>query len=317
MNSLLERPNLVSILILFVVLLLAGGYGVITYTQRPETNTFNVDENYDFNYDFSRASRIVDLPKDLEEISGLALWKAPNEVIAIQDEDGEAFVVNTNTGNIETSFKFSKDRDYEGIARNADTLYVLETDGDIHTFVLGPAGTETEYESDKLETEFSYRNDTEGICYDPVTGHLLIAPKEQALDPAAGDESRRGIYAFDLKTRRLNPQPSYYIDEYEIGEIVYGKQSRYTVKPSGLAVDPLTNDLYILASVGSMLIVIDRESNLKHLELLDDDIFKQPEGICFSDSGDLYISSEGRGGKGIIATIARRALKDQKPATDE
>ena len=316
-NSWLERPNLISILILVVVVLLAGGYGFVTYTQRPEMNSFDVDEDYAFDFDFSRASRIVDLPKDLEEISGLTAWTRPNEVLAVQDEDGELFVVDVSTGKITLNFKFGKDRDYEGIARDNDSIYVLEKDGDIHWIQY--RDSLTEYDAEKLETSFSYRNDTEGICFDDRTGTLLIVPKEQELNPGDDADNRRGIYTYDLQRRELTPQPTYYIDEFEVGEAIYGKQSRYRIKPSGVAVDPITGDIYVVASVGNILVVIDRESNLKHIELLDEDIFKQPEGITFNEDGDLFISSEGRGGKGIVATLLRsrrEAITDEPTATE-
>ena len=303
MSNWLEKPNILSALILFGVVLVAGGYGVITYTQRPEMESFNLDDDYVFEFNFDRP-QAVKLPKDLKEISGMTAWKNPNEVITVQDEDGELFIVNTNSGKVTKSFKFSKDRDYEGIARNGDSIYVLETDGDIHTFVFNDA--QDEFESEKLETAFSYRNDTEGICFDPVTGHLLIVPKEQELNPTEADQNRRGIYSYDLRARSLSPQPTYYIDQIEVGDAVYGKTARYNMKPSGIAVDPVTKDIYVVSSVGNIMVVIDRESHLKHIELLEKGTFRQPEGITFSDSGDLYISSEGRGGDGIIASFPRQ-----------
>ncbi len=303
MTTWLEKPNFLSALILVGVILIAGGYGVITYTQRPEMESFNIDETYQFDFDFDRP-QAVKLPKDLKEISGMTSWKSPEEVLTVQDEDGELFVVNTKSGKVVFSFKFSKDRDYEGIARLNDSIYVLETDGDIHTFLYDPEMDE--FESKKLETSFSYRNDTEGICYDPVTGNLLIVPKEQELNPTEADQNRRGIYSYDLSTRTLSPQPTYYIDQLEVGDAVYGKASRYTLKPSGIAIDPLTNDIFVVSSVGNIMVVIDRESNLKHIELLEQGTFRQPEGITFNEAGDLFISSEGRGGDGIIATFPRQ-----------
>ena len=49
-----------------------------------------------------------------------------------------------------------------------------------------------------------------------------------------------------------------------------------------------------------MLIVIDREDEIKELIPLDPEIFRQPEGICFDERGNLFISSEGRGKNGYI-----------------
>ena len=311
MTNWLERPNFLSILILAAILLLAGGYGVITYTQRPEMERFSVDEDYPFPYDFNRADQVTRLPEDLEEISGLALWREPNELLAVQDEDGKLFILNAETGKISEEFKFGKDRDYEGITRLGDTIYVLEADGDIHRLYY-QAGKE-EYDSEKLETLFSYRNDVEGICYDERTHALLLAPKEQELNPGETDDSRRGIYAYDLATGAMNAQPAFYVDEFEVGELVYGTQKKYTIKPSGVAVHPLTGEIFILSSVGNILVVVDRESNLKHVELLEKKTFRQPEGITFNARGDLFISSEGRGGKAIVATLRIREKQRSEP----
>lgn len=312
--SLLEKPNTISLFILAGVVLIAGGYGVVTYTQGPELEHYDVDVDYDFGFNFERPERVAKLPKDLKEISGITQWKNPQEVLAIQDEDGEIFVVGTESGDIRQTFKFGKDRDYEGIARQNDTIFVLERDGDVHrmTYVEGV----DEFDSKKIETDFSYRNDTEGICYDERTNSLLIVPKEQELNP--GDEDyRRGIYALDLTTNRFEPQPRFYVDEFAVGEVVYGKRKPYKIKPSGVAVDPLTGDIYVIASVGNIMVTIDRESDIKHIELLKEKTFTQPEGITFDEAGNLYISSEGRGGKGVIVTFRREEADPAAPRKDQ
>jgi uncharacterized protein YjiK len=301
--SLIERPNLMSLLILGGVVLIAGGYGLVTYTQAPELEHYDVDPDYDFGYDFERPDNVVELPKDLEEISGMASWFTEDEVIAVQDEDGKLFIVDVNTGNIKADFKFGKDRDYEGICRVDSSIYVLERDGDVHRIQYVPG--QNEYDSKKTETDFSYRNDTEGICYDRRTNSLLIVPKDQGLNPQDNDY-RRGVYAVDLATEQLEPQPRFYVDEFAVGEAVYGKRKPYKIKPSGVAVDPLTGDIYVIASVGNIMVVIDRESDIKHIELLKEKTFTQPEGITFNKKGDLFISSEGRGGKALIVTFRRK-----------
>ncbi|MEM1358829.1 MAG: SdiA-regulated domain-containing protein [Bacteroidota bacterium] len=302
--SLLDRPNLLSFLILGFVVLVAGGYGIVTYTQRPDLTHFYVDPDYGFAFDFSRPDRIVDLPKNLQEISGLAPWYQDNEVVAVQDEDGELFVINTLNGKVTKSFKFGKDRDYEGIERIQDSLYVLERDGDIHQLVYREGVAE--FDADKMETSFGYRNDTEGIGYDFRKHQLLIVPKEQELNPLNADDSRRGVYSYDLSANALDPAPAYFIDEFEVGDAVYKTPKRYHLKPSGVAVDPITGDIYVIASVGKILVVINRESEIKHIELLQEDIFTQPEGITFDAQGNLFISSEGRGGKAKLATFKRQ-----------
>ena len=54
------------------------------------------------------------------------------------------------------------------------------------------------------------------------------------------------------------------------------------------------------------MIIIDRKGNVLDVQDLRNNIFRQPEGICFSPSGDLFISNEGNGGK---ATILRFKLQ--------
>lgn len=306
--SLLEKPNLISLLILGGVVLIAGGYGLITYTQGPELEHYNVYPDYDFGFDFERPNNIVKLPSDLVEISGLAGWVEEDDVLAVQDEDGKVFIVDTQTGNVKSDFKFGKDRDYEGIARVDSMIYVLERDGDIHRFRYKPG--EDSFNSDKIETDFSYRNDTEGICYDERTKSLLIVPKEQELNPQEEDY-RHGVYAVDLSTKQMEPQPRFYVDEFAVGEAVYGKQKPHLMKPSGVAVDPLTGDIYVIASIGNIMVVIDRESDIKHIELLKEKTLTQPEGITFNSAGDLFISSEGRGGKAVIVTFRRKVKPTQ------
>ena len=66
-------------------------------------------------------------------------------------------------------------------------------------------------------------------------------------------------------------------------------------KPSGIAIHPMTGQIYMISSVGKLLVVLNKNRDLSAKYALDKDVFKQPEGICFSPDGDLYISNEGRG----------------------
>jgi hypothetical protein len=77
-------------------------------------------------------------------------------------------------------------------------------------------------------------------------------------------------------------------------------ESKTSFKPSGIAVHPLDGEIYIISSVGKLLIILNREGKVQDVKELDPAIFRQPEGICFSPAGDMFISNEGQGGKGYI-----------------
>jgi uncharacterized protein YjiK len=78
------------------------------------------------------------------------------------------------------------------------------------------------------------------------------------------------------------------------------ERKKKKLKPSGLAIHPRTGNLYVIASVGKMLLVLSPEGRLLHAERLDKDLFEQPEGIAFDLQGNLYIASEGEDGPGKL-----------------
>ena len=78
-------------------------------------------------------------------------------------------------------------------------------------------------------------------------------------------------------------------------------------RPSAIAIHPLTDEIYITSSVGKLLVVLDREGLISDVHALNPALFRQPEGICFSPEGDLYISNEGKEGKGYILKFKQRS----------
>ena len=71
-------------------------------------------------------------------------------------------------------------------------------------------------------------------------------------------------------------------------------------QPSGIAIHPITNHIYMIATAGKLLVVLSPEGEILGVEELDKDELKQPEGITFDQQGNMYISNEARGGKGNI-----------------
>ena len=81
--------------------------------------------------------------------------------------------------------------------------------------------------------------------------------------------------------------------------------SKPCTRPSDLAIDPATGNLYLLCSTGKLLLVFDPAGRLIFASPLDPSIYLQPEGITFFPDGELLISNEGRGGKASLVVIPR------------
>src|SRR5690606_13450064 len=116
--------------------------------------------------------------------------------------------------------------------------------------------------------------------------------KEQAFIDEK-DDHQRAIYQFDLENKTFIQQPYLVIDEEQLGTHTQQKTSFH---PSGISVHPLTQHLYIIASKGNLLVVMDTDGSILAVKSLPGNVFNQPEGICFAPDGTLYISNEGSNG---------------------
>lgn len=251
------------------------------------------------------------LPRSLVEISGIT-YIGDRQFACVQDEKGKIYIYDTNFDEITNTIRFHKKGDYEDIAAIGQNLYVLRSDGTIFEIIDYNADEPKVHEYD---TPLKSKNDTEGLCYDKKKDELLIICKSRAtIDKESKDEANRTVYSFDLKQKNLSENPVYSISKEAISEIAKKNDIRdeneesfeditkgdFSFRPSGISVHPLTDKIYIIASVGKLMVIIDRNSNVCGLYKLSKKTFKQPEGICFAPNGDMYISNEGRKGKGNI-----------------
>ena len=238
------------------------------------------------------------LPYVLEEISGLSYHK--NSVLAIDDEKGKVYEFDFKERDITNSIKFHKSGDYEGIEMVGDTIYVLRSDGDIFKFHKN----DNEENAEKIETELSQGNDTEGLGYDFKNNRLLIACKAEPASKTNKNVKGKAIYSLSLESNKLNDKPisirqksiaSFVTDGFNDENIELSK-----FEPSAIALHPISGNWHILSSVGKMMLVLNSDGGLIGYYRLSRKVFKQPEGICFAPDGTLYISSEGDGDRGYI-----------------
>lgn len=258
-------------------------------------------------YDLTAPSEIFELPGKLNEISGIDFYK-PGIIACHNDEDGEIFLFELENRKLKEKYKFAGDGDYEDIVIDGDTAYILRSDGKIYEV---KAFTSKKTKTKKIKTPLSRNNDTEGLCYDKKNQYFLIACKERAGIKKDDDyRGKKAIYRFSILKDTLIDKPLL-IDLKQLEEFyktsAYEKFSRKLAdkltassgsgifKPSGVAIHPLTGEIYVLASVGKKIVVIDENSNILAIEDISSKMFAQPEGICFDQDANLYISNESKG----------------------
>lgn len=256
----------------------------------------------DSSYAFDRPDADFELPTTLEEISGLTYFDA-GRLAAVQDEKGSYFILDAATGAVLGRQEFENDADYEGIERVGDSLYVLRSDGDLFE-VWGWEGERLHRR--RRPTGLTKGCDAEGLGYQASTHRLLIACKAR---PGQVPRGHKAVFAFDLATGRLLPEPAFLIPDARFNATIRDEKaideslrrllapildlSGFT--PSGLAVHPRTGQVYVLSSVRKAVLVLDAGGEVAGVWALPEALVPQPEGITFLPNGDLFIATEGPG----------------------
>ena len=279
----------------------------------PETNGRIPPTADQFRYDLGTPDARYKLPAYLEEISGLSYY-GKGKIACVQDEKALIYIWNLEKEKIIEKYDFGDDADYEDITVVGKTAYILRNNGSIYRI---KNFKKKDRKVKKYKTELKAKNDTEGMAFDPRANALLIACKgSPSIEKENPYEGYKAIYKFDLEEAKLVTRPHFLIDldrlDSYIDRSVFTKlsvkvakslrliESETSFKPSGIAIHPLDDEIYIISSVGKLLIILNREGKVLDVKELDPKIFRQPEGICFSPTGDMYISNEGQGGKGYI-----------------
>lgn len=226
---------------------------------------------------------VIKLPERLAEISGLAYYPKDTSVFAIEDENGFLYKISLTTNAI-TKWKFDKRHDFEDVVLHDSIFYILISNGDIETLQFGNRDS-------VMTKKFNFpdsgkkKNEFESLYYDDSLRQLVLLCKDCAEDKkknisAWGFNINNGLYSSSV----LN------VDVQPISKEL--EQKKIKLKPSAAAINPVTNELYILEAINKLLIVTDRAGKFKEVFLLPPAIYKQVEGIAFTPAGDMIISNE-------------------------
>ncbi|MEI6950413.1 SdiA-regulated domain-containing protein [Paraflavisolibacter sp. H34] len=237
-----------------------------------------------------------ELPPELMEVSGIA-YLDRDRFVCIQDEKGALFVYNVQTGKIEQEIPFAGPGDYEGVTLAGTDAFVVRSDGRLYE-IADFRGKNPRVKEHR--TPLTAKQDVEGLCYDAREKRLLLAPKGE--DPTS--KEYKGIYAVDPGTGHMQTAP---VLKIPVGEgAANGKKEKKKnkgVQPSEINVHPKTGQIYVLDGPNRRLLILERSGQLLRQVQLKGGDFPQAEGLTFSPEGVLYISNEGKGGKGTIVKV--------------
>lgn len=225
------------------------------------------------------------LPDELREVSGI-FHMGENEIACVQDEDGLIYIYNLASEKITSEIKFGKRGDYEGIAINDETAYVLKSDGEI-TIIKN-------FRSDRIKTKkhqvFNNKSiDVEGLFL-ANENQLLMGVKEfRDLE----EPESIVVYALDLNTMKLEKEPEIDIpmDDQVFADIPSSHPSRFFYL-SEIMQHPKTKEYYILEAKTPKLLILNPDKTTKTLLYLDGTSFPQPEGLTFDEEDRIFISNE-------------------------
>lgn len=221
-------------------------------------------------YDFSSPKKEWVLPEKLDEISGL-VYLNKSKIACVNDEQGSIYVYDLESETITNKIKFSSGGDYEGITYRAPHYFVIRSDGKLFRF---------NEKKEKLKTydlPFTEKNNIEGLCLESDST-LLLALK--GVGGKHGEKKKyKAIYRYNLNSNKT--------------KIAYKLEFDHRVGFSGVTLNSEKDKIYILSHKSKELISIDRSTgNIEDVLSLDPNLFPQPEGICISKEGRLFISNE-------------------------
>ncbi|MDZ4807199.1 MAG: SdiA-regulated domain-containing protein [Bacteroidota bacterium] len=248
-------------------------------------------------YDFSTPDEKMELGKHLREISGITYIPDRNLILAENDEKGDIFVVDfKNKNGNNGKMKFGGKGDYEDIVYTDTAAYMLVATGSVVQVMTKDSTLATK----EFILDRGGASEFEAMYLGADGKSLVLLCKECSKEK---DEVRTA-YRFDLATLTFSAEPLYSVNIAGIKKILNDEEAEF--KPSAAGINPVNGKLYIVASVGKLLVVADKNGKVEQVIRLDPVLYNQPEGMTFAPNGDLYISNEG--GEGI-ATILKFTYK--------
>lgn len=291
------------------ILFSAFSFFFATATLQPNLSSVEDGAIHDFQFGYSMESpdKTFELDSALDEISGLTLSADARYLLANNDELGIVYFLNKETGEIVKELTFQDEGDYEGIEIVGNKAFIVKSKGTIYEIedINAP-----ELKVNKYGCFLTKENDVEALGYDAKNNRLLMGCKGKSGD---GEEylRKKAVFAFDLVNMKLIEEPIFMVTLEDVcsylgacslhrevldnlNEFFNPQGEILNFSPSSLAIHPITGHIYITSSKGKMILVLDAQGKVLHIEKLQKSLHPQPEGLCFEKDGTMWISNEAK-----------------------
>ena len=105
------------------------------------------------------------------------------------------------------------------------------------------------------------------------------------------DISGRAVYQYNVKKDKIQPKPYIHLIselfEQKLLEAGLKPSKHMPFMPSGIAIHPDTKDVFLISSVGKLLVVLNKNGKIIDMAPLKRSLFRQPEGITFDKEGNI------------------------------
>lgn len=256
---------------------------IVAFILQSCDNLFNKKKflNSD-RYDFANP-QVIRLPQVFDEISGIAYYPKDTSIFAIIDEEALLLKISLTQPQKYQKWTFDKKRDYEDLVLLDSTFYVLASDGDIITINFEGDSLTTTHK--KFKEYSSASNEFETLYFNKNADNLVIVCKD------CDDEDKAEVKSFSYAYKSPASPYADFI-KFDTKPINDKKGVENHLRASAAAINPVTNQLYMISSIQKMIVIFDTDGRFLHYIDLDPGIYKQPEGMAFTPEGDLLISNE-------------------------
>jgi hypothetical protein len=245
-------------------------------------------QSVSFRYNLLSPDKRYELPAVLKEISGVA---AVNDSIiaCVGDELGIVYFYNLAAGQISGQLNFTAKGDFEDLTIIGDTMYVLNSHGTIWV-VKNYRHPNPQIMSYPLNIEKPF--ELEGLYH---RGNTLYTAAKYYHNKKRDSKGDLPVWPLSL------PSMIVQLPVFSFPDFVH--DSSGTEQPfhtSAILYDEKQKEWLAISTHTKVFLRCNEKGQIIERQILTAQEFSQPEGLCFTPSGNLLISNEGREGPPTI-----------------